>query len=448
MRKLIIGLLSLTLLFTTICCKKESQSGKINIVSSIFPLYDFVKEVGKDKVNVSVILPPGAEAHSFDPTPQDIVKINESSMFIYIGETMEPWAHDIIKSVKNDKLVVLEAGKNIEMIAAEELHHEHGEDEHSFEWAGAFNLQKGDYYLTFSKTHGEYADPTMKMVVLKSTKSGRDSIEENEKKAEDLLNSTSTLVENNKELQININNQLLFNKKSDKTVFVLHITEPGTHVLFTEHMPSEFENKEHFFKNSNKDDIKPTAMEPEEEHHHHGGKDPHIWLDFEIDQKIVFTIAEELSKIDPANKDFYLDNARNYNQKLAEIDKKYRDTIEKCELKTILYGGHFAFGYLARRYGLTYISPYEGFTPNSEPTPQKIAELIDLIKQNKIEYLYYEELLDPKVAKSISNSTGVKLELLHAAHNLSKDEFNKDITFLQIMDENLIKLKQGLKYKE
>ena len=113
-----------------------------------------------------------------------------------------------------------------------------------------------------------------------------------------------------------------------------------------------------------------------------------------------------------------------------------------------MYGGHFAFGYLAKRYGLNHISPYSGFTPNSEPTPQKIIELIENIKKHKIEYLFYEELLEPKVAKVISSSTGVKLELLHAAHNLTKDEFSNKITFLSIMYDNLEKLKKGLKYKE
>ena len=331
-------------LFTVVSCAQKVSNKKINVISTIFPLYEFVKEVGKGKVNVSMILPPGAEAHSFEPTPQDIVKINESSMFIYTGEEMEPWAHDIIKSLKNQNLVILEACHNIKMLEESEHRCEHEKDGHK---------------------------------------------------------------------------------------------------------PSEFENNEHFLKDKSSKDIEPAAMETEEENrHHHGGKDPHIWLDFEINQKIVLAIAEELSKLDPANKDFYKKNAEEYNAKLAMLDKKFKESIEKCELKTIMYGGHFAFGYLAKRYGLTYISPYKGFSPNSEPTPQKIAELIDLIKKNKIEYLYYEELLDPKVAKSISNSTGVNLELLHGAHNVSKEELKKNVSFLQIMEDNLLKLKKGLKYKE
>ena len=458
MKKILTSLSILALFLFTVSCTKESDKANINIIATIFPLYDFVKEVGKDKVSVSMILPPGTEAHSFEPTPQDIVKINESSMFVYIGEAMEPWAHDIIESLNNDKLIILEAGHDIEMLTEEEHDeheeehgHEHGENGHAFEWAGAFNLKKGEYYLTFAKKDGEYADPSMKMIVLKSLKSDEEAIEDKEETAEKLFDARAIKITANSALQLEANNQIVFNQKADKTVFILTINDPGNYVLYTEHMPFEFENKEHFFKDKNKKDIEPTAMEPEEghdHHHHHGGKDPHIWLDFEIDQKIVLDIAKELSKIDPPNAEFYLKNAREYNSRLAQLDKKYKETIEKCELKVIMYGGHFAFGYLARRYGLSHISPYKGFSPNSEPTPQKIAQLIDQIKTNKIEYLYYEELLEPKVAKSISSSTGVKLDLLHGAHNLSKDELDRNVTFLQIMEENLTKLKKGLKYRE
>ncbi|HOV15284.1 MAG TPA: zinc ABC transporter substrate-binding protein, partial [Spirochaetota bacterium] len=136
-----------------------------------------------------------------------------------------------------------------------------------------------------------------------------------------------------------------------------------------------------------------------------------------------------------------------YNEKLDILDKKYKETIDKCEIKTIMYGGHFAFGYMAKRYGLKHISPYEGFSSNAEPSPQKIAELIEKIKDNNIEYLFFEELLEPKVANTISKVTGVKLEMLHAAHNISKDELSKNITFIDIMESNLIKLKKGLRYK-
>ncbi len=300
-------------------CFKNNNSDKITIITTIFPLYDFAREVGKEKVNVSILLPPGSEAHSFEPKPRDIISINESEMFVYIGEVMEPWAHDIINSLNNKKLIVIEAGKDVEFLTADN-HHLSEEDDH-----------------------------------------------EHENDAED--------------------------------------------------------------------------------EHDHNGKDPHIWLDFEIDQMIVNRIAEKLGEIDSANKNFYIQNAKDYNLKLIKLDTEYKNAIAGCELKTIMFGGHFAFRYMTEKYGLSYVSPYEGFTPDAEPAPRKIAELIDSINKNGTEYIYIEELLEPKVAEAISHETGVKLELLNAAHNLSKSEFEQNVTFLQIMEQNLDKLKKGLKYK-
>ena len=112
--------------------------------------------------------------------------------------------------------------------------------------------------------------------------------------------------------------------------------------------------------------------------------------------------------------------------------------------KKIIYGGHFAFGYFAKRYGLGYESPYEGFSPNAEPSPKAIVELIKKMKSSQIKYIYYEELIDPKVARTISQAAGAKLELLHGAHNISKSELENGVTFIYIMNKNLEKLKEGL----
>lgn len=431
-----------------VSCGKTEKSAKIQVLTTIFPLYDFVKEVGKDKVQVSMMMAPGTEAHSFEPTPRDIIRINESSMFVYIGENMEPWAHDILASLKNKDLAIVEAGKGIEMMSEAE-HHGHEEGKHAFEWAGAFHLKKGDYYLTFAKKDCKYADPEMKIAILPSSQAGEEAIENGEGLAEKLFNDAKPeKILDGKNISVGIIQQLDFNQKSDRSVYRLSIDREGAYAIFTEHVPSEFENGDHFFKDDKKKNVIPIAMEPGEgHHHHHGGRDPHIWLDFVIDQMIVMAIAEKLAEIDPTNGFFYLENAKSYNLKLVELDKKYRETIGRCAFKTILYGGHFAFGYLAKRYGLRHVSPYEGFTPNTEPTPKKIAELIDTIKSGGIEYLFYEELLEPKVAETISRATGVKLEMLHGAHNVSKKELEDKVTFIGIMEENLLKLKKGLKYQ-
>ncbi|MFA5090814.1 MAG: zinc ABC transporter substrate-binding protein [Candidatus Omnitrophota bacterium] len=309
-----------------VCAMAQDAPRKIEVLTTLFPTYDFAKQIGKDKVNVALLLPPGVESHTFEPKPQDIVKINKADMFIYTGKYMEPWVEDMLKGISNKNLLVVDASTGIELMAEEgrDEEAEHDEGEHHEE----------------AEEHGE----------------------------ED---------------------------------------EHG-------------------------------------HHHHHGGKDPHIWVDLANDQTMVDTIAKALAEKDPANSAFYLNNAKEYKVKLADLDRRFKETLSTAKHKTIIYGGHFAFGYFAKRYGLEHDSPYDGFSPNAEPSPKAIAELINKLRQSGMKYIYYEELLDPKVARTISQETGAKLELLHGAHNVSKEELNRGVTFLDIMEDNLKKLRVGL----
>ncbi len=176
--------------------------------------------------------------------------------------------------------------------------------------------------------------------------------------------------------------------------------------------------------------------------------DPHVWLDFNNCQILADNIAGALIQKDPANKDEYSANCASFKNELFNLDKSYETALNKCRIKTLIYAGHFAFGYMARRYNLIHISPYKGFSANAEPTAANIIEMIDNIKKMNVKYLFYEELLEPKVAKTISEQTKIELLLLNAAHNITKSELDNNITFIDIMKSNLENLKKGLDYKE
>ena len=86
-----------------VCCscgktETKKDDGKLNIVTTIFPPYDFAKNAGGEYVNVSMLLKPGMESHSYDPTPQDIIKIQECDLFIYTGGESDEWVKDILES--------------------------------------------------------------------------------------------------------------------------------------------------------------------------------------------------------------------------------------------------------------------------------------------------------------------------------------------------------------
>lgn len=113
--------------------KEESMStsDKIQIVTTLFPQYDFARQIVGDKAEVTLLLPPGMESHSYEPTPADMIKINKADLFIYTGESMEPWAHKIIESVDSEQVKVLDVSQGIPLLAPnEEDEHEHEDEDH------------------------------------------------------------------------------------------------------------------------------------------------------------------------------------------------------------------------------------------------------------------------------------------------------------------------------
>lgn len=113
------------------CVGTSKQKGKLSIVTTLFPQYDFAKQIAGDKAEVLLLLSPGIEAHSYDPSPSDIVKINESDLFIYTGEYMETWAARIIKSLEKN-VNILDVSKGIKLEQTEEdEEQEAGHDTHN-----------------------------------------------------------------------------------------------------------------------------------------------------------------------------------------------------------------------------------------------------------------------------------------------------------------------------
>ena len=125
MKKGIIYLITIIIIFSLIIFgisniknEKDNSEEKIKIVATLFPQYDFAKQIGGDKVEVTLLLTPGTETHTYEPTPQDIINVNNSDLFIYTGKYMEPWSDKIATSIDADT-VILDSSKNINLISSE-----------------------------------------------------------------------------------------------------------------------------------------------------------------------------------------------------------------------------------------------------------------------------------------------------------------------------------------
>jgi zinc transport system substrate-binding protein len=305
---------TLLLLCSLTACRKGEEhaagTGRLQVAVTLFPLYDFAREVGGDRVEVRMLIPPGVEPHNFEPRPEDLLRLAKADIFIFSNRFMEPWATGILKGVDNRGLMVVDAGAGITLnpVAETDGHEEHGD-------------------------------------------------------------------------------------------------ESG--------------------------------------HHHEGGMDPHIWMSVPNAERMVENVRDGLIRKDPAGADAYRKNAAAYLARLKQLDLRFRKGLSDCRTRTFLHGGHYAFGYLTKEYGLSYLAAY-AVTADSEPTPKKMMALVDLMKKNSLHTIFYEELLSPRVAETIARETGASLLKLHGIHNVTRDDLAAGATYISLMEANLGNLRTGL----
>jgi zinc transport system substrate-binding protein len=133
----ILKIASLLLLLVGIsaCGKQEAEKedGKLEIVTSFHPMYDFTKNVAKDKANVSMLIDGGVESHDYEPSAKDMAKIQNADVFVYNSNEMETWVETVLENIDTSKVKVIEASKGIELLKGSESHDGEDHDEHADE---------------------------------------------------------------------------------------------------------------------------------------------------------------------------------------------------------------------------------------------------------------------------------------------------------------------------
>ena len=122
---------------TAISCSAETASTeKLQVVATIFPQYDFLREIAGDKIELSMLLKPGAETHSYEPSPQDIIAIQKSDLFVFVGGESDAWVRTILESAPSETRKDIALMELIE--PAEETGHDH-EEEHEHKYTHGEN---------------------------------------------------------------------------------------------------------------------------------------------------------------------------------------------------------------------------------------------------------------------------------------------------------------------
>lgn len=281
--------------------------GRLRVLTSFYPMYDFACKIGGDCIDVTNMVPSGTEPHDWEPSTNDLKNLEQADVFIYNGAYMEPWADDLLAS-RSDTLHVVEASENVELRTTD------GEHEHAHEHEGA--------------------------------------------------------------------------------------------------------------------------------DHHHGDFDPHVWLDPENAKIEMEAIKDALCAADSENSTVFQSNYEKYAAELDALDAEFREKLAPLPNRTIVVA-HEAFGYLCDAYGLTQVG-IEGLSPDSEPDPGRMAEVIDFVREHSISTIFFEELVSPKVAEAIASETGAQAKMLSPLEGLSDEQAAAGADYFSVMHDNLAALMEAL----
>lgn len=301
-------LLVVCVLIFTGCDNTKSAklvNGKVNVITTFYPIYEFAKEIGGDDVNVINLLPTGVEPHDWTPRSQDIVNTSKSQLFLYNGAGLEGWVPNFLKGLnKNSKVKAVEVSQGVKLIEAK------NSAEHDLDDEGSG--------LTNKRSH--------------------------------------------------------------------HI-------------------------------------------------DPHTW----VSPKSALIMAENIKKsyieADPAHQSGYESRYDTLSQKLKDLDQKFEKELKSMPHHKIVVS-HQAFGYLCRDYGLEQHA-IMGLSPDAEPRARDLVELADMVRKEGIHYIFFEELVSDRLAKTLASETGATVSVLNPLEGLTQEEEQAGDNYFTLMDRNL-----------
>lgn len=172
--------------------------------------------------------------------------------------------------------------------------------------------------------------------------------------------------------------------------------------------------------------------------------DEHIWTSISNAISIINKLKDEIISIDSTNKSLYEKNSDIYINELKNIDSKIKEVVNTSKRDTLVFGDRFPFRYFVDEYNLKYYAAFPGCSDKTEASAKTIAFLIDKIKEDNIPVILKLELSNSKIADTLSKETNTKVLTFNSAHNVSLEEFNKGITYVDIMNSNIDVLKEAL----
>ena len=189
------------------------------------------------------------------------------------------------------------------------------------------------------------------------------------------------------------------------------------------------------------------GMEAEDDEDGHGEEkefDEHVWTSPKNAVQIVEKLRDKLCRMDEANAELYQDNAKSYIKKLQKLDEAFTELVQNAKRREIIVADRFPFRYFADAYGLKYYAAFPGCSTQTGASVETIAFLIRKAKEDDIPVVFHMEMSSEAMCNTICDEAGAKKAQLNAVHNISRQDFNKGIGYLELMKENIEVLKEAL----
>lgn len=313
-RKLLAVITAAATVLSLCACSSESSysssdSGKLKIISTVFPPYDLAKQIAGDNAEISILLPPGSEIHNYEPSAKDMIAIRNCDIFLYIGGENEQWAEKLINSNDTKNVTAVKLIDYVPNLSEDEDEHDHDHDH---------------------------------------------------------------------------------------------------------------------------------------DHEHEHETDEHIWTSPKNAQLMLSAVYDAICKVDPSDKQTYTKNKDAYAKQLSDLDNAYRSAVDNAKNKTIVLADKFPFRYLAHEYGLEFSAAFAACSDESEPGVSTMIKLTKTIKENNIPAVYYLEFSSTKIADTLCDETGATKLMLHSCHNVSKQDIENNVSYVDLMKKNLENLKLTL----
>lgn len=381
----------------------DSGEAEISVVTSFFPVYEFAENVAGDRADVTLMVDGGADPHTYEPSAQDVVAVNEADVFAYSSEEMEYWVGSLLDSVENDDLVVARTADGLD-------------NEEHFEASGS--------------------------------DASADFDEEVESVSESLPQ------------EIEIMGLAGHYHTGDVVTLLAQYDDAENWEWFVRHPGEEWEqledlDDERFEYETTGEDLYAQAIaldaegnelaQTEPAHIHiddHDDVDPHIWLDPVLAQDQVNEIRDALIEADPDGEEEYTENAATFNEELQALHEDFEEAFLGAE-NNVFVVQHEAFGYLANRYGLEQLA-IGGISTEVEPSPSRIAEIGNLVEEYDVPVIYYQHGADSSIAQTVANETETETAVLHDLESLSEELQEQDLGYIEAMRQNLESLQQTI----